>query len=603
MNWIVLLPPLIAAVLITLVLHPYKKISVFTSILACTISLGGALALFFSSSNEGLSSFVWAAVPGLKITIGAMGDHLAVLMLLVVTGVGLLIHIFSYGYMEQDPSLSRFYAKLSLFMFSMLGIVLADNLVMMFIFWELVGLSSYLLIGFWFQKPSAAEAAKKAFIVNRIGDFGFMLGILGTWAIFGSIHFTELKEIVATSGVPAGFSSGIVALVAFGLFMGCMGKSAQVPLHVWLPDAMEGPTPVSALIHAATMVAAGVYMLCRVFFILELSVSALDVIMWIGAITSIFAALIALQQSDIKRILAYSTLSQLGYMVMAVGIGATTEAMFHLTTHAFFKALLFLAAGSVIHGLHHEQDIWKMGNLKKYMPVTFWTFLIGTAALTGFPFLSGFFSKESILFAAYHQNIVVFSIGIFTALLTAFYMTRLVVVAFFGKERTHEVHHAHESPLVMTVPLIVLAILSLFGGVIGIDHYIGEHKVAHEAGGFYFVMGLSITCFLAGTAGALFIYLKAKAEPFSLPLLRDKFYSDEIYEACLVKPQQVLAKALSWFDYWVVGGVFVRLTSISAAGAGEILRLLQGGSLQAYVVMFILGVALLCYWFLVRVAL
>lgn len=607
MNWIVLLPPLIAAVLITLVTHPYKKLSVFLSITACATSLAGALVLLTTEPLTQVCAITWASLPGLEITIGGLDDPLARLMLLVVTGVGLLIHIFAYGYMEKDPSLSRFFAKLSLFMFSMLGIVLADNLVMMFIFWELVGLSSYLLIGFWFERPSAAEAAKKAFIVNRIGDFGFMLGILGVWAVFGSIHFLDLKTIVASyatsGGIPSGWSEGILTLVALGLFMGCMGKSAQVPLHVWLPDAMEGPTPVSALIHAATMVAAGVYMLCRVFFILEISVSALNIIMWIGAITSIFAALIALQQNDIKRILAYSTLSQLGYMVMAVGCSATTEAMFHLTTHAFFKALLFLAAGSVIHGLHHEQDIWKMGNLKKYMPLTFVTFLIGTLALTGFPLFSGFFSKESILFAAYHHNSWVFSVGIITALLTAFYMTRLVVVAFLGSERTSEVHHAHESPWNMTIPLIILAVLSVIGGKIGIDHYIGQHAVSHEAGGFYFVMGLSITCFILGTGLAYYFYRNAKQEPFTVALFRDKFYSDEIYEAGLVKPQTALAKFLSWFDYWVVGGVFVRLTTISVAGAGEVLRLLQGGSLQAYIVLFILGVAFLCYWVLVKLAL
>jgi len=603
MNWIVLLPPLIAAALITLFLRPLKKLSVLVSIGACAISLGGALAIFFADGEAKLSTLSWASLPGLEITIGAMGDPLASMMLLVVTGVGLLIHIFAYGYMKEDPGLSRFFAKLSLFMFSMLGIVLADNLVMMFIFWELVGLSSYLLIGFWFERPSAAEAAKKAFIVNRIGDFGFLLGILGTWAIFGSIHFEELKNSVAATGLPAGVSVGVITLVTFGLFMGCMGKSAQLPLHVWLPDAMEGPTPVSALIHAATMVAAGVYMLCRVFFILDLSAYTMEIIMWIGAATSLFAALIALQQNDIKRILAYSTLSQLGYMVMAVGCSATTEAMFHLTTHAFFKALLFLAAGSVIHGLHHEQDIWKMGNLKKYMPITFVTFLIGTLALTGFPGLSGFFSKESILFAAYHHNKVVFALGLFTALLTAFYMTRLFVVAFLGKERTEDVHHAHESPKVMTIPLILLAILAVIGGFIGIDRYIGPHAISHDAGGYGLVMGLSIASFLIGTGLAWRLYGNVTKEPYSFAILKNKFYSDEVYEAFLVKPQQALARFLAWFDYWVVGGLFVRLSCLSAAGAGEVLRLMQGGSLQAYVVVFILGVALLCYWILVKVAL
>ena len=330
----------------------------------------------------------WLAIEGLEIDIGLQIDSLSKLMLCVVTGVGSLIHIFSLGYMKEDRDFSRYFAFLSLFIFSMLGIVLADNFVMMFIFWELVGVSSYLLIGFWFEKPSAADAAKKAFLTNRVGDFGFLIGILMVWAAMGSVNFDAIESKLATG------TAAITGLAGFLIFCGAMGKSAQAPLHVWLPDAMEGPTPVSALIHAATMVAAGVYMLCRVFFLIE-GTWAMEAIAWIGGLTSLLAALMAVQQDDIKRILAYSTLSQLGYMVMAVGLGSPDAAMFHLTTHASFKALLFLGAGSVIVALHHEQDIWRMGGLRERMPKTYWTFLIGTMALCGVPLFSGFFQQGS----------------------------------------------------------------------------------------------------------------------------------------------------------------------------------------------------------------
>ncbi|MEM6823139.1 MAG: NADH-quinone oxidoreductase subunit L, partial [Verrucomicrobiota bacterium] len=508
MNWVILLSPFFAAVTIALVLHPFKKASVALSIAACLVSFIATLLLIFAPGTLPVMTWSWMEFDGLTISMGAMNDSLAHAMLLVVTGVGLCIHFFAYGYMKEDPGLSRFFAKLSLFMFSMLGIVLASNLVMMFIFWELVGLSSYLLIGFWFNRPSAAEAAKKAFIVNRVGDFGFLLGILGVWWLWGSIDIEVLQRTVAAIGMPFGVAETAVSLVAFGLFMGCMGKSAQLPLHVWLPDAMEGPTPVSALIHAATMVAAGVYMLCRVFFILELAPMTLTIIAWVGIITALMAALTATQQNDIKKILAYSTLSQLGYMVAAVGLGATVAAMFHLTTHAFFKALLFLGAGSVIHSLHHEQDVWKMGGLLKKMPITAWTFLIGTLALIGTPFLSGFYSKEEILFAGYHKDPLMFGLLVFTAGLTAFYMVRLFLIAFLGKERSDAVATAHESPLVMVVPLIVLAILSVIGGWGQmIPHFI-DATFDPDHSGKGFVMGASIGVLILGVVGAFLLYHK-----------------------------------------------------------------------------------------------
>src|SRR4051812_1803725 len=413
-------------------------------------------------------------------------------MLVLVSGVGALIHVYSLGYMREDAGKSRYFASLSLFMFSMLGIVLANNFVMMFIFWELVGLCSYLLIGHWFDRDAAADAAKKAFISNRIGDFGFMLGILLVWAATGSVVFDDIiAQLWRVTSNPT-FLTMCVLLV----FCGAVGKSAQFPLHVWLPDAMEGPTPISALIHAATMVAAGVYMLVRVGFLVQSSSDALNVIAWIGTITAVMAALIATQQDDIKRILAYSTLSQLGYMIMAVGLASGEAAMFHLFTHAFFKALLFLGAGSVIVALHHEQNIWKMGGLAGRLKVTFGTFLVGTLALIGCPPFSGFFSKDIILALAYEKNPAIFGLALFTAFLTAFYMLRLVLVVFFGQPRSEEAQAGRESPLVMTGPLIILAVLAAFAGF---DFFVGQFlPLPPENESAHFISLLATGTMLAG---------------------------------------------------------------------------------------------------------
>ncbi|MEO0453480.1 MAG: NADH-quinone oxidoreductase subunit L [Verrucomicrobiota bacterium] len=604
MNWLILLPPLLAAIVITLFTRPFPKLSSYISIAACLVSAVGSGILLFSDQASGMLDWEWMNLPGLRITIGAMGDPLARMMLVVVTWVGLLIHFFSLGYMAKDPGKARFFAQLSLFMFSMIGIVLANNLVMMFIFWELVGLSSYLLIGFWFQRPAAAEASKKAFIVNRVGDFGFLLGILGVWATFGTVDFAELEKVIS-NGVGANpITQGGLMLMALGLFMGCMGKSAQFPLHVWLPDAMEGPTPVSALIHAATMVAAGVYMLCRVFFILDLSPAALQVIAWIGMGTALFAAVIATRQNDIKRILAYSTLSQLGYMVSAVGMAGaiehpeygTTAAMYHLTTHAFFKALLFLGAGSVIHSLHHEQNIWKMGGLIKKMPVTGWTFVIGTLALMGCPYITaGFWSKEAILAVALEANPVLCILGFVTALLTSFYMTRLVIVAFFGQPRGDEVEHAHESPLVMTVPLVLLAIPSLIAGYLHIDQFIAGGKVEHHVD--FLLLGGSFVVFAGGLAAGWYVYWQKNEEPLTfgfLKLAENKFYFDELYAATIVRGQDLLAQAMAWFDQWIIGAVLVRGVGATAGLLGQCFRLFQNGMIQTYAWIFLLGVLLLC---------
>jgi NADH-quinone oxidoreductase subunit L len=605
MNWLILLPPLIAAVVITMALQPFPRLASYLSVAACLVSAVGSFLLLLAPESTALMGWEWMAFPdaGLVVSIGAMDDALARMMLMAVSGVGLLIHFFSLGYMGADPGRARYFAKLSFFMFSMLGIVLADNLVMMFIFWELVGLSSYFLIGFWFQRPAAAEASKKAFIVNRIGDFGFLLGILGAWAIWGSIGFLELENAVSSNHTLIQTTPLMFTLVGVGLFMGCVGKSAQFPLHVWLPDAMEGPTPVSALIHAATMVAAGVYMICRVFFILELSAVVMNLIAWIGMGTALFAAVIAVRQDDIKRILAYSTLSQLGYMVSAVGLAGgldhavegTSAAMYHLTTHAFFKALLFLGAGSIIYALHHEQNIWKMGGLLKRMPVTSWTFLIATAALMGCPPLSGFFSKEAILMVAWHSQPVLCIAGLATAGLTAFYMTRLVVVVFWGPEKGEEAAAAKESPAVMIVPLVLLAFLSVTGGFLGIDAYYAGGKIEHHAGAL--MIAASLFVLIAGLGAGIYFYRGRRSDPLDiepLTIVRNKFYSDEIYEWGLVRLQDGVAAVSSWIDRWLIGTVLVRGTAATGVFLGQVLRLFQSGVLHTYAWLFLIGILFLC---------
>ncbi len=576
--WLILLLPLFSAAAIGLGAFRSRNASAAISVGAVTGSF--LLTLLIAKGGEPHPSVTWLAVGGLQIDIGLQIDTLSKLMLCVVTGVGSLIHIFSLGYMKADRDFSRYFAFLSLFIFSMLGIVLADNFVMMFIFWELVGVSSYLLIGFWFEKPSAADAAKKAFLTNRVGDFGFLIGILMVWATLGSVGFADLAKAVS------GETATITGLAGFLIFCGAMGKSAQAPLHVWLPDAMEGPTPVSALIHAATMVAAGVYMLCRVFFLID-GTWAMEAIAWIGGLTSLMAALMAVQQDDIKRILAYSTLSQLGYMVMAVGLGSTDAAMFHLTTHASFKALLFLGAGSVIVALHHEQDIWKMGGLRERMPKTYWTFLIGTMALCGVPLFSGFFSKEAILGVALENNLLLFLVAVLVALLTTFYMTRLFVVAFMGEPRSAQAERAKESPAVMTVPLLVLAVPSVLAG------YFNAHAPNP------LVLAASLVVLVFGMLVANTVYSGAKADPLPARFgrlakaLRNRFWFDEIYQWLIENVQENLAKLADAIDRWVIAGLLVRGTHGTTELAARVLRLAQTGNLQTYAFWFAAGMAAL----------
>ncbi len=620
LPWLILFLPLLAAGIITLFTLKNEKASATLSVGAIVVGFL-ATALCFRAYRFSPAEFTlnWLDLGGLQVDFGLRLDPLSLMMLLIVTGVGSAIHIYSVGYMKGDPGFSRFFACLSLFTFSMLGIVLSNNFLQMFVFWELVGVSSYLLIGFWFEKASAADAAKKAFITNRLGDFGFMLGILTLWAMFaGSLNFEVVQQHVRENPATAGLT-----LAGLLIFCGAMGKSAQFPLHVWLPDAMEGPTPVSALIHAATMVAAGVYMLCRVFFIF--TPDALTVIAWIGGFTALLAALIAVQQNDIKRILAYSTLSQLGYMVMAVGLGGPTPAMFHLTTHAFFKALLFLGAGSVIHAMHHEQDIWKMGALRKKMPVTFWTFLVGTLALCGVPPFSGFYSKDAILAQALHRahenpftGYALFAVAALVAVLTTFYMFRLFFVAFVGEPKTHEAGHAHESPGVMIWPLRILAVLSIVGGLIGISElfssqFAGEaaekaehanlltqiiepfqHAPVAAFGGLIAV----VIGFLAARA----LYGKAKSDPLPAKLgalsraMANRFYFDELYEATVIRIHDSIAAISDWIDRWIVEGFCIGLVRGGTDLTGRALRLVQTGNLQTYAFLFVLGVAVML-WF------
>src|SRR5213082_1613959 len=594
LPWCSLLLPLVSAIAITLGTHRSRALSSFISIAAV---LGSFVCSCLIFTRQGISAreFNWIDFVGVfRVPFGFVLDNLSKTMLVLVSGVGSLIHIYSLGYMRDDEGKSRYFAALSLFMFAMLGIVLSNNFVMLFVFWELVGFTSYVLIGHWFEREAAADAAKKAFITTRIGDVGFMLGILMVWAATGSVVFAEIAPRVSTlTNHPA-----FLTTAALLIFCGAIGKSAQFPLHVWLPDAMEGPTPVSALIHAATMVAAGVYMLVRIGFIIQASQTALLVIAWIGTITAVMAALIATQQDDIKRILAYSTLSQLGYMVMAVGLASNEAAMFHLFTHAFFKALLFLAAGSVLVSLHHEQDIWKMGGLAPKLTITFATFAAGALALVGCPPFSGFFSKDAILALAYQRNTPIFVIGLTTAFLTAFYVSRAVVVVFLGKPRSEAARAGKESPLVMTIPLLILALFALIAGFGTVAK--NFLVVPHEKETVFTVPALALTALILGVGIGVLLYRSRERDPLHVDLIRRRFYFDEFYEWLINRTQGLLARIAAFFDRWIIDAGAVRGVSGGTFGIGMLLRLFQVGNLQAYAFLFGLGIVALIYFTLFR---
>ncbi len=599
LPWIALLTPLVSAGLIVLLLGNARRIAAYLSTFACLISLAAGVAIFISPDINP-PSYSWIALPGVfEISIGLMVDDLSRLMVVIVGVVGSLVHIYSLGYMATDPGKSRYFGGLSLFMFSMLGIVLADNFFMMFVFWELVGVSSYILIGHWFDKRAPAEAAKKAFVVNRIGDFGFMLGILMLWSAAGTAVFKELlaeEKIAMLQSNP--LYLGIAVLL---VFCGAIGKSAQAPLHVWLPDAMEGPTPVSALIHAATMVAAGVYMLARAFPLIEAApLFASQTILWTGLVTSIMAALMATQQDDIKKVLAYSTLSQLGYMVMTVGLQEPVAAMFHLYTHAFFKALLFLGAGAVIHALHHEQDIWKMGGLFRRMPATFATFLLATLALMGVPGLSGYYSKHEILGAAEHAGPVIFWLVAFVALLTCFYMTRLFVTVFLGTSRSSHAEHAGEVEPVMTGPLVLLAIptvISGFGFIAGLSGYFASEE-HHKAAAMVDVA--SYGAIFLGVLGGALLYFGKEKDPIRLPLLANRLGIDDAYSTFVKYAHNGFANLCGWFDRWIIDAVLVRGSALAAWSGGFVLRLIQVGNLQIYSILFGLGLVGVLFLLILR---
>jgi NADH-quinone oxidoreductase subunit L len=594
LPWTILLAPLASALVITLFTLRWKAASSLISVAAVLVSFTCS-CLIFTQSSITAAEFTWIDIGGaLKVPLGFTLDQLSKTMLVLVTGVGATIHIYSLGYMRDDEGKARYFAALSLFMFAMLGIVLANNFVMLFIFWELVGFTSYVLIGHWFFRDAAADAGNKAFITTRIGDFGFMIGILMIWMATGSVVFTEI-----TSRMPTPLSHPtFVTIAALLIFCGAVGKSAQFPLHVWLPDAMEGPTPISALIHAATMVAAGVYMLVRVAFVIQASQTALLVVAWIGTITAAMAALIATQQNDIKRILAYSTLSQLGYMVMAVGLASNDAAMFHLFTHAFFKALLFLAAGSIIVMLHHEQNIWKMGGLFRKLPVTFVTFTVGALALIGCPPFSGFFSKDAILALAYERNMAIFILGLFTAFLTAFYVVRLLIIVFFGKTRSEAARQSKESPLVMTGPLIVLAILAAVGGFGFVARNFLALPIETETA--FLVPVLAFGALFVGSGLAIALYRNRVSEPIDVEVLRNKFYFDEFYTWLINWTQELLARVSAFFDRWIIDTVAVDGSSRGTWGIGALLRLIQVGNLQAYAFLFGLGVVAVIYFAVFR---
>ncbi|MGE5399883.1 MAG: NADH-quinone oxidoreductase subunit L [Ignavibacteriales bacterium] len=598
------------------------------------------LAAFFQTAalpvddrRHTVELFTWLNTGGLNVKIAYLVDQLSLIMALIVTGVGFLIHVYSIGYMHGDKSFWRFFAYLNLFIFAMMNLILADNFVLLFLGWEGVGLCSYLLIGFWydrkFEKGTTSQAAKKAFVVNRIGDFGFLLGMFLIFLTFDSLNFQEVFSKAELFPV----SEKVFSFIALFLFIGATGKSAQIPLFVWLPDAMAGPTPVSALIHAATMVTAGVYMVARCSIIFASAPAILTVIAVVGLLTAFFAATVGLVQNDIKKVLAYSTVSQLGYMFLAMGVGAFSAGIFHVMTHAFFKALLFLGAGSVIHSMHDQQDIRHYGGLKKYMPKTFMTFIIAALAISGFPGLSGFFSKDEILWYSYAQgNILLWIVGVLTAVMTAFYMFRLVFLTFYGKERfSHDVH-PHESPSLMTIPLIILAVLSVVGGYVGLPavfageggnfleswlapvfrsaerklEFYGSHSHLEEL----LLMFVSVAAALGSILFAYYVYTKRNdiADKVSnrfrgiYKVLLNKYYVDEVYEAAVVQPIQKGSETVLWkfTDNRIIDGV-VNGTAALINRAAETMRRFQTGVTQFYALVMMLGIAIALFWIIISI--
>ena len=599
----------------------------FIGPLAIALSFAQSLVLFFQMLeiegnvlNEHL--YTWISSGSFEAGINFQVDQLSGLYLLVITGVGFLIHVYSVGYMHGESGYYRFFAYLNLFVFFMLILVLGDSFLLMFVGWEGVGLCSYLLIGYYFEKDSAAEAAKKAFLFNRVGDFGVLSAVLLIFLTFGSIEFGTINN-EAVSRLEYG--GGLVTAITLLLFLGATGKSAQIPLYVWLPDAMEGPTPVSALIHAATMVTAGLYMVARLSHLFVLAPFTMNVIAVVGTVTALLAATVAITQTDIKRVLAYSTVSQLGYMFLAMGVGAFGAGVFHVMTHAFFKALLFLGSGSVILAVHHEQDMRKMGALKNKLPITYITMLLGTLAISGIPFFSGFFSKDEILWKAYSSplgNPWLWGVGFLTAGLTAFYMFRMIYLTFHGESRvdSHTAEHVHESPLSMTIPLMILALLAVTGGFFGVPHvfHLIPNGMENYFQGFFTeipsghgavstewtLMGFSVAFALLAwfVAGKLYhsgfdlaSRLRSKCEPL-YQLSLNKWYVDEFYNSVIIQPGRLFSTHILWrlFDQNVIDRA-VNTTADVARMVGNSIRPLQNGLTQNYALIFTLG-AFLILW-------
>jgi len=645
LRWIVLVPLLGATVGGLLNRRLPKNVAGLLACGAVGVSFALSVTVFLRLTRlPAAERFVsdtlptWIGFGNLQIDLGFSMDPLSGVMALIVTGVGFLIHIYSLGYMAHDEGFSRFFAYLNLFIFAMMTLVLGENLLMLFVGWEGVGLCSYLLISFWFNDEANAAAGKKAFIVNRIGDFGFLLGLFLIGATLlphlgageGAFSFRVLQH-------HAGVLAPVATAICLLLFLGATGKSAQIPLFIWLPDAMAGPTPVSALIHAATMVTAGVYMVARMNFLFVLSPTAMHVVAAVGVVTAIFASTIALTQNDIKKVLAYSTVSQLGYMMLACGVGAFGVGIFHVMTHAFFKALLFLGSGSVIHAMSNEQDMRIMGGLKNKLPVTYWTFFVGTLAIAGVFPLAGFFSKDEILWKAFSSGlggVLPWALGFLAAGLTAFYMMRLVVLTFYGENRASaEVKsHIHESPATMTMPLVVLAVLSIVGGWIGWPHFMGGgawfeqwlepvfagghgvheavahgagqaagHATAHDTTMEWILAGASLAWGLLGLGLGYFVYMKKisiatslrkMAGGFPHKVLLNKYYVDEAYEGTFIRPGYVLSKKVLWkiVDAGMIDGLLVNGSALVVAITGSMLRLFQNGMVRFYAWSFTIGV-------------
>jgi NADH-quinone oxidoreductase subunit L len=600
-------------------------------------AIGGALGAFLLSMvviwevlnghtlTDDSVEFTWLIIGDVEVRFGLWVDQLTAVMLLVISVVGTLVVFYSGGYMhEEGEGRRRYYAEIMLFISVMYGLVIANNYLEMFVFWELVGLCSYLLIGFWYEKKFTGDAAKKAFVVNRIGDVGFLLGMFLMFERFGSLRF---DAVFAQAGVLSPGSSTLFWITLL-LFLGAIGKSAQIPLHVWLPDAMAGPTPVSALIHAATMVTAGVYMVARSSILYALSPATLEIVAVVGAVTAVFAASIGLVQNDIKKVLAYSTVSQLGYMFLAMGVAGFAAGMFHLVTHAFFKGLLFLGSGAVIHAMHEEQDIQNMGGLRKHLPVTHWTFVAGAVAIAGIPPFSGFFSKDEILWKAFssdYGSVVLWLLGVVGAAMTAFYMFRLVNLTFYGEPRYSESLHPHEAPKSMTIPLVILAVLSAVGGFIGvpsslgggnaIEHWLepvfaraqdklrlGAHAVETTE---YLLMALSVAVALGGIYLAYLLYLRRREWvgelrerfPRTYRVLLNKYYVDEAYDAAVVRPTVSLSESLLWrgFDVAVIDGL-VNGSARLAGWLAQLIRRVQTGVVQHYALVFFFGILVILTW-------